>query len=152
VAALSYGQYSHGVCVTTEGDRASEYLCRCETMVSQCSTRGRLSATHLDHDHRKSENVRFLAMSPPIQDFWCSPSPGVTMMGLGTPDRIQVLSNRCETEICETRVTGIIHEDVWLGAYQCDGETKLGVTTYTLEVPVNDITGVEVAETPGYIG
>ena len=74
----------------------------------------RIVVTHLDHDHRESKNIRFLAMSPPIQDLWCSPSPGVTRVGLVAPDGIQVLSDRSEAKICETCVTGVIHKNVWL--------------------------------------
>ena len=103
-------------------NRTSEYLCG--TIVSQSSTCSRLSVTHLDHDHRESKNVRFLAMSPLVQDLRRSPSHSVTILGLGALDRTRVLSDRSEAEIRETRMTVGIHKDVWLYMYQCGGETK----------------------------
>jgi len=40
----------------------------------------------------------------------------------------------------------VVHKDVWLTRCQYGGETRLGTTTYSLEVPVNHIAGMEVAE------
>jgi hypothetical protein len=111
-SALGYGRYSHGRCVVPEWNRTSEYLRRPEATVSQNFARSRLSATHLDHDHRESENVCFLAMSSPIKDFWRSPLHSVTRMGLGTLGGIQVLSDRSEAKICETGMTRVVHKDV----------------------------------------
>ena len=106
---------------------------------------------HLNHDHCESESVRFLAVSPLAQGFWCSPSHGVTALGLGTPDGIRVLSDHSEAKICETRMTGIIHKNVVLAGCQCGDETRLGAITYPLEVPVNNIAGLEVVEAPSYV-
>ena len=73
---------------------------------------------HLDHDHRKSENVRFLAMCPLVYDLWHSPSQGVTMLTRGTLHGIQVLSDCSETKIHDMRSAGVIYEDVLLARCQ----------------------------------
>ena len=109
-------------------------------------------ATYLDHDHREGKNVRFLTMYPLVQDLRCSPPCGVTMLTRGTPRGIRVFNDSSKAEICEARMTGIVHKDVWLGVYQCGGETRLRVTTYSLEVPMNDIAGVEVTEALSDVG
>jgi hypothetical protein len=49
-------------------------------------------------------------------------------------------------------MAGVVHKDVLLEVCQCGGETRLETTTYSLEIPMNDITGVEVAEALGDIG
>jgi hypothetical protein len=48
-------------------------------------------------------------------------------------------------------VTGVIHEDIMLPGGQWISETKIRVT-YPLEVSVDHITGVEVAETLSDVG
>ena len=88
-------------------------------------------------------------MRPLVQDFWCSPPYGVTTLGLDAPDGIQVLRDSGEAEIGDPRMTGIIHKDVRLVGRQRAGETRFRTATYSLEVPVNDITGMEVAEALG---
>jgi len=75
----------------------------------------------------------------------------VTVLTRGTLDGIQVLSDRGEAEICDDRVARVVHEYIWLPGSQHGGETKFG-TTYPLKVPMNHITGVEVAEASGNIG
>ena len=73
-------------------------------------------ATYLDHDHRERENVCFLAVCSLLgQDFWRSPSRGIALIFRGGPHRIQVLSHRRETEICDPCMAGVIHQDIWLG-------------------------------------
>jgi hypothetical protein len=91
-------------------------------------------------------------MSSPIQDFWCSPPPGITTMVLGALDGIQVFSDRSEAEICEACMTRFIHKYIQLDMHQCDGETGLRKTTHPLEIPMNDIAGVKVTEALGYVG
>ena len=49
-------------------------------------------------------------------------------------------------------MAGVIHKDVLLEVCQYGGETGLGTTTHSLEIPMNDITGVEVAEALSDIG
>jgi len=110
--ALHYSQHSrHGV--IAEWSRAGEYL---------------------DRDHRERENVRFLAKFLPIQYFWRSPSRAGATLERGTPDRIQVLSNRGEAKACDACVTEVVHKDV-----------------RPLEVPMDHVAGVEVTETFGEI-
>jgi hypothetical protein len=106
----------------------------------------RSSTTYLNHDHRESENVRFLAMYPLVQNLWRSPPRTVTMLTRGTPYRIWVLSDCGEAKIRETRMARVVHKDIHLAECQCGGETIFRTTTYSLEVPVNDIARVEVAE------
>ena len=49
----------------------------------------RSSAANLDSDHRKRENIRLLAVSPPAaQDLRCDPSCAVPVFVRSTPDRI----------------------------------------------------------------
>jgi hypothetical protein len=76
----------------------------------------------------------------------------VTVVTRRTPHGIQVLSNRSEAKICDVHVSDVVHKDVWLAECQYSGETIFGITTYTLEVPVDDIAGVEVVEAPSDIG
>jgi len=120
----------------------------CKTKVSQGYKHSRSFMTCLDHDHRERENVRFLAGFTPVQDLWRSPSRGVSMLTRGGPHGIHVLSDRSQTKICNSRSTGVVHKDVWLARYH-DGEKMFRTTTYPLEVPVNYVAGVEVAEAPG---
>ena len=80
--------------------------------------------TYLDHNHRKRENIRFLATYPLVQDLWCSPSRGVTVMMRGALCGIQVLSYHSEAEIRDARMTGVIHKDIWLVGYQRGGEMR----------------------------
>ena len=121
-------------------------------MVSQGLAHNRSSVTCLDHDHCERENIRFLAMCPPVQNLWCSPSRGVTMLMRDTLYGIQVSSDRSEAKVCETCMIGVVHKDVWLDVCQCGGKTRSRSTTYPLEVPVNDIAGVEVAEALSDVG
>ena len=84
----------------------------------------RSSATCLNHDHRKREGVRFLAICFPAQDLWRSPSHGVTVVTRGTPHGIQVLSDRSKAKIRDPRMTEVVHKDVWLVECQCNSETR----------------------------
>ena len=43
-------------------------------------------------------------------------------------------------------MTGVIYKDVLLVGCLYNGEMRLGATTYSFEVPMNHIAGVEVAE------
>jgi hypothetical protein len=71
--------------------------------------------TCLDHDHCERENVRLLAIYSPVQDLRRSPPRGAAMLTRGGLDRIQVLSDRSASEIRDACMTGVVHEDVWLG-------------------------------------
>jgi hypothetical protein len=74
------------------------------------------------------------------------------MLRLGARYGIQVLSDRSETKIRDSCMTGVVHKDIWLTGCQYGGETRFRTTTYPLEVPMNDIAGVEVAEALGDVG
>jgi hypothetical protein len=62
--ALDDGQHGHHSWTITERNSAGEYLYSYETAVGQSSAHNRAPATYLDHDHRESENIRFLAICP----------------------------------------------------------------------------------------
>ena len=49
-------------------------------------------------------------------------------------------------------MAGVVDKDVRLAGRQYGGETSFRITTYSLEVPMNDIAGVEVAEALGDVG
>jgi len=81
-----------------------------------------------------------------IQDLRCSPSRGVAKLR-GTPYGIHALSDPGLADVRDARMPRVVHKDVWLAERQYGGEMRFRVTTYPLEVPVNYIAGVEVAET-----
>ena len=78
--------------------------------------------SYLDHDHSERENVRFLAMWPFVQHLWRGPSWSETTLTLGTLRGIQILSDSGEPKIRDTRITGVVHEDVLLETCQYGGE------------------------------
>ena len=116
------------------------------------STHSRSSTTYLNHDHRESENIRFLAVCPLVQDLWRSPPCTVAMEIRDAQCRIQILGDSSEAKIRQTRMAGVIHKDVWLDGCQCGSEARLEIITYSLEIPVNDIAGVEVTEALSDVG
>ena len=144
--ALGDGQHGHHRWAITEWNRAGVYLYRYETMVGKSPAHDRSSATYFDHNHRESKNVCFLAVCSLVQDFWCSPPRGVTMLTRSTPRGIQISCDCSEAKIRETRMTGVVHKDVRLSRCQCGADLRLRTATYPLEVPVDDIAGVEIAE------
>ena len=95
------------------------------------------SVTYFNHDHRKGENVRLLAISPPFQNLWCSPSRGVVMLRGDTLHGIQVLNDHGDAKIRDSCMAGVVQEDIHLGRYQWECETRFGETTHSLEVPMN---------------
>jgi hypothetical protein len=76
----------------------------------------------------------------------------VTTLNRGTLYRIQVPSDHSEAKICESSMTGAIHNCVWLDVHQYGGETRIKTATHSFEVPMNDIAGVEVVDTPSDVG
>ena len=76
----------------------------------------------------------------------------MTTLNRGTLYRIEVPSDRGEAKICESSMTGAIHNGVSLDVHQYSGETRVRTTTHSLKVPMNDVAGVEVAETPSDVG
>ena len=112
----------------------------------------RVSTTDLDRDHPKRKDVPFLAIRPPlVQDFWRNPSSAVAMLVRGSPYRILESSDRCKTEICDPCATCGIHKDIWLDGDQYS-EARFGAITYSLEISMNHIKGVEVVEAFGDTG
>jgi len=107
---------------------------------------------YLDHDHRKGESVRFLGMFPLVQDLWCGPPCGVTMLTGGALHGVQISSYRSEAEVSDACTTGVVHKDVSLAGCQYSCETRSRTATHSLEVPVNHTARVEVAKAVGYIG
>ena len=105
-------------------------------------------ATDLNRDHREREDIRFLAKCPPIgQDLRCNPSRTVALLVWNAPYRIQILSDHSDTTICDHCVAGGVHKDVQLVRYQYAVVKRSRMTTYSLEIPVNNIAGVEVIQT-----
>ena len=85
----------------------------------------KLPSTDLDRDHRKCEDVPFLAVCPPlVQDLRCNPSSTVTVLSFGAPDRIQVLSDHDETKVRDPRMAGGVHKDIWLDGRQYGDRTR----------------------------
>jgi len=66
------------------------------------------------------------------------------------PDGIQVLGDRSEAKIGDACMIEFVHKNVCLARCQYGGETRLR-TTYSPEVPMNHIAGVEVVEALGNI-
>jgi len=117
------------------------------------TTSSRLPTTHFDHDHRERENVSLLAArSLLLQDLRCGPSWGMAMLMRGAWHGIQALGNLSEPKIREARTTGVVHEDIRLVMCKYSDGTRFRTTTYTLEVPMNYIVGVEVAEPLSGVG
>ena len=114
--------------------------------MSQSYTHGGSSVTRLDHDHRKSENVRFLTAPPPNQDLRRSPPRGVVAVKRGGRYGIQVLNDGSETKIRDACMTGVVHKDVRLVECQYGSATRFRTATYSLEAPMNHIAGVDVAQ------
>ena len=109
-----------------------------------------LSVTYLDHDHREGENIRFLAIRPLlVQDFGRSPSCGIIVIIRGAPDGVQVLSDHNETKIRDPCAASGVHKDVRLDTCQHAGKVGLGTITYSLEITVNYVAGVEKAKAIG---
>jgi len=102
--------------------------------------------TYLNHNHRESEDVRFLTVRPSEQDLWGSPSRGVALLIRGALHGIQVLSHRGDAEIHDARTARLVHENIRLIGCEYDCRTGFRTTTYSLEVPMDHIAGVEVAE------
>jgi len=102
--------------------------------------------TYLDHDHGKRENVRFHTTFPPKQDLRRGPPRGLTTLMRDGPYGIQVLSYGGEAKIRDACMTRVVHKDVRLVEYQHGGTMGFRTATYSLEVPVNHIAGVEVAQ------
>jgi len=100
---------------------------------------------YLYHDHRERVNVRFLAECPLFQDLWCCPQRGVATPTRGTPCGIWVLSNCSVAKIRNPCTIGVVHEDVCLVRCQYYGK-RFGTVTYSLEVSMYYIAGVDVAE------
>jgi len=65
---------------------------------------------------------------------------------------IQVLGDRGETEIRDSRVASGIHEDVWLDTCQNCGKTGLISITYSLEITMDYVAGMEIVKAASDIG
>ena len=62
------------------------------------------------------------------------------------------MSDSSEAKVSNTRITGVVRKDVLLDTGQYGGGARFRTTTYALEVPVNHITGVEIAEALSDVG
>jgi hypothetical protein len=71
----------------------------------------------------------------------------MTLTFQGTPRGIQVLSDRRETEIRDSCMAGLIHEDIWLDTSQRGLKTGLISITHSFQITVNNVAGVEKVKT-----
>ena len=111
-----------------------------------------ISPTYLDHDHHEGENIRFLAVCPlVIQDLRRSPPRGMTLIVRGALRRVRIRSDRREAEVRDPRVVVGVQENIRLDACQHGGKTGFRQITYTLEITVNYIAGVEKVKAFGDI-
>ena len=109
-------------------------------------------AKHLDYDHRKRENISFLAVCPLlVQDLRRSPSPDMALIVRGAPDGIQVLGDLGETKIRDPRMVVGIQKNIRLNTRQYAGKTGLKTITYSLEITVNYVARVEKVKAFGDI-
>ena len=95
------------------------------------------SVTYFNHDHRKGENIRLLAISPPFQNLWRGPSRSVATLELDALHRIQVLSDCGEAKIRESCMAGVVQKDIYLVGYQWGCDTRFRKTTHSLKVPMD---------------
>jgi hypothetical protein len=67
----------------------------------------------------------------------------MTLLFRSTSHGIQVLGDPSKAKIRDPRMAGGIHKDIWLGTCQYGGKSGLRVITYSLEITVNYVAGVE---------
>jgi len=109
--------------------------------------------TYLDHDHRERKNIRFFAKCPTfVQDLRRSPSRCKALIVRAAPYKIQVLSDRSKPKIGDPCVASGIDKHISLDA--CKKKIKRGLEkiTYSLEIAVGYIAGVEKVKSFGDIG
>ena len=51
----------------------------------------------------------------------------------------QVFANHGKAEICEARMTGVIHQDIYLVWCEYDRAMRFRTTVYPLEIPMYNI-------------
>jgi hypothetical protein len=103
-----------------------------------------LFLTYLDRDHRERENIGFFAICPlPVQNLRCSPSCGVTLVIRSGSYRVQVLGDRSKTKIGDPCTVIATHKDIWLDMCQYGSKIGFRTITYSLEIAVNYVAGVE---------
>ena len=118
--ALHYCCNSHEPRNTTKRNLASEYLhALIRRTVSHRFTLNKSSMTHLDHDHRKRENVCLLAVFILDQHLWRSPSHGAAILIRSAPYGIWAPGDLREAKIRDVCVAGVFYEDIRLVGYQC---------------------------------
>ena len=74
------------------------------------------------------------------------------MLGRCVLHRIQVLSDREETKVCDPCAASRVDENVCLARCQYDDETKSRAIAYSLEIPMDHVAVVEEVEPSGNIG
>ena len=144
--ASHYRQHSRRGQAIIERNYAGKYL-RPHGVAVSTSFCGKSSfVSYFDHDHRERENVCFLAVcSLPVKYLWRSKSNGVVQRTArcGIPE----FTDRRETEICDSCVTGTIHQDIWLDTCQFGRKTGLISVTYSFEISMNYVVRVEKVKT-----
>jgi len=66
----------------------------------------------------------------------------MTLILRGASHRIQILSDRGKAKIRDPCAASVIHKDIRLDTYECGGKTGLNSITYSLEVTMNYVAGV----------
>ena len=150
--ASGYSQHSHGSRKTNERNLAGEYLCWSETTMGRSVVHNWSPVTYLDHDHSERENVSLLAIWPFVQYLRCSPSRGQKKLRRGSRLENRFCGDRNLIKICDPRMAGGIYKDIWLDMHQHGSKTGVRTTTYSLEIPVNHIAGVEVTKSLRDVG
>jgi len=74
------------------------------------------------------------------------------MLVCGALHGIRVLSERGKAKIRDACMTRVVHQDICLAERQRGSETRFRTVTYSLEIPMNHIAGVEAAEALSNIG
>ena len=81
-----------------------------------------LSVTHLNHNHRERENVRFIAIFPLVPNLRRDPPHREAILNRSTPHRMRVFGDLRETKVRDAYVTRVFHKDV--GLVRCKWDMK----------------------------
>ena len=117
--------------------------------VSETCARCKSPATHLNRNHSERVNIRFLAGILATQDLRRRPQRSVDVLTRSRPYRVQVFCDNGNAEIGNARMGyAVIHvdKDVDLRSCKCSDEMGFGKITYTFEISVDHIPGMQVAE------
>ena len=148
--ALCYCHHSHERCGVAERNPTSEYLALVRgngkpILYTPSPT------TYLDHHHREGENICFFAILLLNQHLWRGPSHAVATQTRSILYGIRVFGYLREAKIRDPYMAGGFHKDVGL-IVSTSCETRPKTITYSFEIPMYHITGMEVVEAPSDAG